>query len=150
VKELPAQRAGQTPALIRYRLHLKEAGIQVAPEAPARLLAQETLPFQRPREKHTQSVDLRPALADIRVDEAGDLIVDVRPAARGSARPLEVLSLLAQQPLESLKKVRMTKLLMELQAPKPLSAEAVREREVLLQRLSQQETATPPNQPIPE
>jgi radical SAM-linked protein len=148
VKELEAQRAGQVPTLIRYRLHLQEAGIHIPPEAPAQLLAQATLPFQRPREKHIQNVDLRPALGDIRVDEAGDLIVDVRPAARGSVRPLEVLSLLTQQPLDSLKRVRMTKVLMEMQLPKGLSAEALRERQVMLHRAAHPETETPPTPPI--
>src|SRR6185295_16147093 len=81
VKELPPQRAGQLPILIRYRLHLQEAGITVAPKAAERLLAQETLPFQRPREKAIQDVDLRPALGAITIDAAGDMIVDVRPAA---------------------------------------------------------------------
>jgi radical SAM-linked protein len=148
VKDLPPRRMGQVPKLIRYRLHLKEAAVQIDPQEIPKLLAATTLPFQRPREKHLQNVDLRPALLDLREDE-GDLLADVRPSQKGSARPLELLSLLlnpsARQPLETLKRVRVTKVLMEMTAPPELSEEAMREREILQTRALNRELGA--NQP---
>ena len=120
VQELPPCRASQTPVRLTYRLHLAEAGMRVATPDLARLLAAKTLPFARPREKGVQNVDLRPALLDLRLDPDGDLLLDIRPAPNGSARPLEVLSLLLPAPPASLKHVRVTKLRMELQLPHPL------------------------------
>jgi len=144
VKELPPQRAGQTPRRIEYRLHLREAGIQVPQQRLQELLSQAALPFQREREKHTQAVDLRPAIIDISIDADGDLIAAVAPGPRGSARPLEILSLLLNQPVSSLKHVKMTKLKMELEAPPGLSEEALREREVLLRKAAAQSSTTIP------
>jgi len=145
VKDLPPRRAGQIPLRIQYLLHLTEAGLKVPPDRPVKMLAAETLPFARPREKGIQNVDLRPALLALEIDPAGDLLADVRPSPRGSARPLEVLSLLLEMPLEELKKVRVTKLLMELQMPPELSEEAQLERKILLAREAQAtaENATP-------
>lgn len=142
VKELNPRRAGQVPTRIRYRLHLMEAGMRVAPEQVERLLKEETLPFRRPREKGLQDVDLRAALLDLQLEAEGDLLVDVRPSQKGSARPLEVLSLLLKLPLEQLRTVRVTKLLMELRPPPELSEEAQKERQLLLQRAASR-TQTP-------
>lgn len=154
VRDLPPRRAGQTPIRIRYRLHLMEAGIAVNPDDLTRLMTAASLPFQRPREKAEQSVDLRPALLALRL-ELSDLLLDVQPSPRGSARPLEVLSLLMMIPLQELKRVKVTKLLMELQAPPELSEEALVERQLLLRRaqeslnkLTNLETSSP--QPPPE
>jgi len=118
IKELPPSRTGQTPVRLTFRLHLQEAGIRLDPHSLTRLLAATTLPFARPREKGVQNVDLRPALLDLDLEPSGDLRLDIRPAPRGSARPLEVLSLLLQAPLASLKHVRVTKLRMELRSPR--------------------------------
>lgn len=115
VRDLPPLRAMRTPVRLRYRLHLKEAGIQVPPQALRTLLEAQSLPFLRPREKHVQKVDLRPALLCVEAED-GDLLVDVKPSPKGSARPLELLSLLLNQPLNQLRHVRITKLLMELSA----------------------------------
>lgn len=142
VKELPPRRAGQIPLRIQYLLHLAEAGLKAEPASLARMLAAATLPFARPREKGIQNVDLRPALLDLAIDPAGDLRVGVRPSQKGSARPLEVLSLLLQMPLELLKKVRVTKLKMELQMPPELSEEAQLERKILLAREAQAAAAS--------
>jgi len=136
VKELPPRRAGQIPIRIQYQLHLMEAGIHLDPQTLAPLLAATTLPFERPREKGIQNVDLRPALLDLRI-EKGDLQVDVKPSQKGSVRPLEVLSLLLKTPLQNLKGVRVTKLLMELQPPPELTEEALHERAILLEREKQ-------------
>jgi radical SAM-linked protein len=163
VKDLPPRRMGQIPRLIRYRLHLREAEITINPEALKGLLAATTLPFQRPREKHLQSVDLRPALLDLRLEDGGDLLADVQPSQKGSARPLELLSLLLSPPsatqeaiaqlLESLKRVRVTKLLMEMTPPPELSEEAQKEREILQQRevnqLQQQQQQEAPGKTNP-
>jgi radical SAM-linked protein len=134
VRDIPPRRMGQMPRLIRYQLHLREAGLTVSPQAIRELLEAETLPFQRPREKHLQSVELRPALLDLRLADGGDLLADVQPSQKGAARPLELLSLLLNQPLSDLKRVRVTKLLMEMTPPPELSEEAQRERKVLLAR----------------
>jgi len=134
VKELQPQRAGQVPRRIEYRLHLQEAGILLLPQRLLELMKEPTLPFQREREKHIQSVDLKAALLDLRLDAVGDLIAAVAPGPKGSARPLEILSLLLNQPVATLKHVKMTKLSMELEAPPGLSEEALREREVLMRK----------------
>jgi len=117
VTALPLSRASQTPLRLVYRLHLREAGVAVPAQASTRLLQAPALPFARPREKSVQNVDLRPALLDLSLDQDGDLLLTVRPGPKGTARPLEVLSLLLQAPLESLKHVRVTKLRMDLQPP---------------------------------
>ena len=117
VRELPPSRTAQMPVRLLYRLHLKEAGIPVEAQSVARLLAATTLPFARPREKSVQDVDLRPALLEASLEAGGDLLLAVRPGPRGSARPLEVLSVLLQAPLQELKHVRVTKLRMDLQLP---------------------------------
>jgi radical SAM-linked protein len=147
VKELPPRRAGQTPRLIRYLLHLKEAAIAVPPEALAQMLAQTTLPFQRPREDRIQDVDLRAGLVDLRLETAGDLVIDVAPSQKGSVRPLEILSLLLKKPLAEVKGVRITKLLMELLPPPELSEEAQAEREMLLERERERLDLAPAPQP---
>lgn len=159
VKELPPRRAGQIPLRIQYRLHLAEAGLTADPQRLEKMLAAETLPFARPREKGIQNVDLRPALLELAIDPAGDLLAAVRPSQKGSARPLEILSLLLEMPLEQLKKVRATKLTMELQMPPELSEEAQLERAILQAREAQAKSTTPetnaetslsPNEPQPQ
>jgi radical SAM-linked protein len=121
VKDLPPSREAQTVLRLLYRIHLKEAALTVQPTDLQRVLRAQTLPFARPREKGVQNVDLRPALLSLSLEENGDLLAAVRPVPTGSARPLELLSLLLQLPLEKLRHVRVTKLLMELQPPPPLS-----------------------------
>ncbi len=121
VKDLPPLRAAQIPARIQYRIHLAEAQVQVQPQALESLLKATTLPFERPRENRLQKVNLRPALMALKLDSHRDLLLDVRPGQKGSARPLEVLSLLLQRPLNELKRVRVTKLAMELQPPRASS-----------------------------
>ena len=122
VEQMPPFRAGRIAERIQYLLHLVEAGIQVPPERLPALLEAATLPFQRQRETHLQSVDLRPALLDLRIVTPGDLELFVRPSQSGSARPLEVLSLLTGMPVAELKRVRVTKLLMELRSrPEPVT-----------------------------
>ena len=121
MKELPPSRTGQTVLRLLYRIHLKEAALKVQTADLQRVIQAQTLPFARPREKGVQNVDLRPALLSLSLEESGDLLSAVRPVPTGSARPLELLSLLLQLPLERLKHVRVTKLLMELQPPPPLS-----------------------------
>jgi hypothetical protein len=73
---------------------------------------------------------------DLALDAKGDLIVAVRPGPKGTARPLEVLSLLLNQPLTNLRNVRITKLKMEMEHPPELSQEAQRERAVTFNRLN--------------
>ena len=142
VKELPPRKAGQTPLAIQYHLHLKEAGIHLQPESLQKMLAAKSLPFDRPRENRLQKVELRPALLDLKLEEAGDLLVEVRPSQSGSARPLEVLSLLLNCPLKEVKRVRVTKLKMTLQPPPELTLEAQAERELLLRREREAKTAS--------
>ena len=114
VKALPPRRAGQVPRRIQYRLHLKEAGLQVQADRLLALLRAPTLPFRRPRENSIQDVDLRPALRNLELQADGDLLIDITPGRKGSVRPLEVLSLALNAPLNSLRQVRVIKLRMEL------------------------------------
>ena len=134
VRELPPRRAGQTVRRILYRLHLAEAALTVTAAQIQNLLAQTTLPFQRPREKRMQSVELRPALAELKAVDGGDLLAAVSPGPKGSARPLEILSLLLNRPLQNLRHVRIVKLQSELEPAPELTPEALRERELLLRR----------------
>ena len=139
VKELPPRRAGQIPLRIVYLLHLAEAGITLPPESLEQLLKQPALPFERPREKHIQKVDLKPALLGLKLNQQGNLLAEVKPSPNGSARPLELLSLLSGLPLQEVKRVRVTKLSMELQPAPELTQEQETERQLLLKRRSQQE-----------
>jgi radical SAM-linked protein len=118
VQEMPPNRAGRIPERILYLLHLQEAEIRIRPERIQALLQATTIPFQRQREKRIQSVELRPALLSASL-KMGDLELEVRPSQSGSARPLEVLSLLTEMPLEDLKRVRVTKMRMDLRFPPP-------------------------------
>lgn len=119
VRELPPFRASQTPLRLLYCLHLTEAAMRVEARRIQELLAARELPFARPREKGVQDVDLRPVVLALSLEPDGDLLLAVRPGPKGSARPLEVLSLLLRVPLEKLKHVRVTKLRMDLQPPQP-------------------------------
>ena len=147
VRNLPPRRAGQIPIRIQYLLHLVEAAIQLHQHQLDDLLKLPALPFERPREKHLQKVDLKPALLNLSLNPQGNLLVEVKPSPKGSVRPLEVLSLLLNVPLEEVKRVRVTKLLMELQTPPELNAEQQAERELLLQReLDLQQKQDPKNE----
>ncbi|HEY3319639.1 MAG TPA: TIGR03936 family radical SAM-associated protein [Planctomycetota bacterium] len=134
VTDLPPRRAGQIPLRIRYRLHLTEAGLQIPAGRVEQIREATSLPFERPREKETQSVDLRPALLALEIEASGDLRLDVQPSPKGSMRPLEVLSLLLNLPLSQLRQVRVTKLQMQLKPPPELSEEAQAERRMLALR----------------
>lgn len=117
VQEMPPLRAGRIPERITYLIHLQEAGIQVQPEAIQTLLQAASLPFKRQREKRVQNVELRSALLAAKLVPPGDLELEVRPSQSGTARPLEVLSLLTGMSVEELKRVRVTKTRMELIFP---------------------------------
>lgn len=123
VQEMPLNRQGRIPERIHYLIHLREAAIQIPTQTIQTLMAATTLPFQRQREKRVQSVDLRPALLAVRTTPEGDLEIEVRPSQNGTARPLEVLSLLTKMPVEELKRVRVTKTRMELRMPEVRSQE---------------------------
>jgi radical SAM-linked protein len=133
VKDLPPRRAARTVLKMVYRLHLAETATAVPPEALEKLMAATTLPFGRPREKTVQNVDLRPALLALEIAD-GDLLVTVMPTQQGTARPLEVLSLLLNQPLENLKHIRTTKTVMEMEVSPPLSEMELNERRMLMQK----------------
>ncbi|MEI6236589.1 MAG: TIGR03936 family radical SAM-associated protein [Planctomycetota bacterium] len=165
VQEMPANRAGRIPERIHYLLHLHEAAIHVTPEAIQTLLQAPTLPYQRQREKRLQSVDLRLALLEINrvmpqephlpVQMAPaeamehDLEIAVRPSQSGSARPLEILSLLTGLPLVDLRRVRVTKTRMDLcfppETPNPETAEdpALTQDLDIHETTSEIETTTP-------
>jgi radical SAM-linked protein len=147
VRELPPRRAGQIPLKLTYRLHLAEAGIAIQPQALRELMEQARLPFDRPRENHIQKVDLRPALERLSLEAAGDLVVEIKPRPEGSARPLEVLSLLTGMPLSELKQVLVTKLSMELAPPPEMTPEQLTERQLLLKRDAQ---ARNPEDAVPD
>jgi hypothetical protein len=84
---MPPYRAGRIPDRIHYLLHLKEAEIQVTPEAIQTLMAATSLPFKRQREKRVQNVELRSALLAVNLEKEGDLLIEVRPSQSGTARP---------------------------------------------------------------
>lgn len=117
VQEMPPFKAGRIPDRISYQIHLQEAGMTVPAEKIQALLQMTTLPFQRQREKRLQSVELRHAILTLKTLPEGDLELEVRPSQSGTARPLEVLSLLMETPLEMLRKVRVTKTRMEMCFP---------------------------------
>lgn len=134
VKDLPPRRAGRMVLKMVYRLHLAETGTTAPdPAALVTLMAAQTLPYGRQREKTVQSVDLRPALLGLEIVD-GDLLVTVKPTQQGTARPLEVLSLLLNQPMQNLKHIRATKTVMEMEPETPLSEMELLERGLLMKK----------------
>lgn len=126
--ELAPTRQTRAPLENRYKIHLTEAGLTLTPLALEALQAAPALPFLRIRtdkagRARQLPVDLKPFLAGAALDAAGDLVVDIRAGPRGSARPLEILSLLCGMERQALKTVRVTKLRMLLapatEAPPP-------------------------------
>jgi radical SAM-linked protein len=150
VKELVPRRTVRATRRMTYRLHLREAGMVLDPATLPELMKAETIPFGRQREKAIQNVDLRPALLALDIAD-GDLLVAVRPTQQGTARPLEVLSLLMKQPLEALKHIRATKISMEMEAETPLTPMEAQERSILLARRDNPvtQTAMPAIRPDP-
>jgi len=133
VKDLPPRRTARTVLRMVYRLHLAETGTVLDPAALVTLMAAPTLPYGRQREKTVQSVDLRPALLALEIAD-GDLLVTVKPTQQGTARPLEVLSLLLNQPLQNLKHIRATKTVMEMEPETPLTDMELLERGLLMKK----------------
>jgi radical SAM-linked protein len=132
-RELPPRRASRAVERMTYRVHLAEAGVTLDPALLPELLAKTALPFGRQREKSIQNVDLRPALLALDIVD-GDLLAAVKPTSQGTARPLEVLSLLLQTPLEKLKHIRATKITMEMEPDRPLSEMELTERGLLMKK----------------
>lgn len=86
----------------RYRLQLKARGRPVVEwqRAVKRLLAAPHLPVERKSEKGTKTVDIRPGLYELQVEEKGTLLVLTAVLATGTAqsvRPWEVAALLLEQ-----------------------------------------------------
>jgi len=123
IQELPPLRKGRQPVRIRYRLHLAEQGIRINPPALEALRTAPSLPFlRRTPNGDRRTADLKLNLVAAEAAPSGDLLLDLKPLPQGLARPLEYLSLLTERPLETLRHVRVTKLLMDLafpQAPAP-------------------------------
>ena len=122
VEELPPNPRVRLPLRLEYRIHLKEAGISLTAERLSAFLQKDQLPYRRirpdkPPLERERVVDLKPFLASVAVVD-GDLDVAVDPSTGGNARPLEVLSLLLERPLEELRGIRVTKTKMILEEPK--------------------------------
>lgn len=122
VEELPPNPRVRLPLRLEYQIHLKEAGISLTPDHLNAFLAKDRLPYLRvrldkPPQERERVVDLKPFLAAAAVVD-GDLAVAVDPGTGGNARPLELLSLLLDRPLEQLKGIRVTKTKMILTEPK--------------------------------
>lgn len=119
LKDLPITRRVRQPEAIRYRLHLAEAEMRVAPEALQTLREAPAIPFTRTRRgkdgrPRQIQADLKAFLIAAEAAGDGDLEVEIAAGPKGTARPLEFLSSLTQMPLEALKGVRVTKLKMTL------------------------------------
>lgn len=119
LKELPLTRRVRQPETIRYRLHLAEASLPLETKEVEALMALQTIPFTRTRRgkdgrPRQIQVDLKAYLLGAEAVDGGDLEVEVAAGPQGTARPLEFLSILTKQPLETLKAVRVTKLKMTL------------------------------------
>ncbi|MCW8133640.1 MAG: TIGR03936 family radical SAM-associated protein [Planctomycetota bacterium] len=137
LKDLPLSRRVRQPETIRYRLHLAEAGMPLDPKAAEALKALPAIPFTRTRRgkdgrPRQIQADLKAYLRDAEAGAGGDLEVEVAAGPQGTARPLEFLSVLTQQPLETLKAVRVTKLKMTLKETEaPTATEPMPETEPL-------------------
>lgn len=137
LKDLPLSRRVRQPETIRYRLHLAEAGIRLDPAQVEAMKARPEIPFTRTRRgkdgrPRQIQADLKAHLRDAAAEEGGDLEVEVGAGPQGTARPLEFLSVLTQQPLETLKAVRVTKLKMTLKETEaPPTTEPTTETEPL-------------------
>jgi radical SAM-linked protein len=111
--ELPLTRAGRQPERTRYLLELPAAGLQCPPELLEQFLARTSLPFTRLRldlrPPQRRKLELRPLLLEAELDAEGNLALVVSLGGAGSARPLELLSLLLERPLEDLRGVRVTR-----------------------------------------
>lgn len=112
---LPPRRRGQQPVEISYRVTLPGGAraLGITPETLAEFLSRRELPFDRPREKRIQKLDLRPSLLALAA-EGDDVVVKVRPLARGAARPAEVLALLTGRPLAETRRWRTVKTSMQM------------------------------------
>jgi len=126
LQEIPPTRKGQVPLLIRYHLHLKEAGLTCPPpEALTAFLASPALPFLRQRETQAPTtLDLKASVAAVEAVADGAVAVVIKPIQTARARPLEVLSLLLAKPIQELKTVRVTKVQMTLGPGKVPTPEA--------------------------
>ena len=123
ITEIPPNPRVRLPLRLEYLIHLKEAGLKLSLEQIQAFLSRPALPYLRlrpdkPPLEREKEVDLKPFLLAVEVDAAGDLAVAVNPGANGNARPLEVLSLLLEKPLEQLRGIRVTKTKMILEPPK--------------------------------
>jgi radical SAM-linked protein len=97
---LPPRRSGERPVEITYRVAPPggAAAVGITPSRAAALLASAELPFDRPRQKRIQHLDLRPSLVSLDIDRDQIQLV-LRPTERGAARPAEILALLTGRPL---------------------------------------------------
>jgi radical SAM-linked protein len=100
VRLLPPRRAGERAVSMTYRVSPPggPAAAGITPERIAELIARRELPFDRPRQKRTQHLDLRPSLLSVEIRGA-EVELSLQPTSRGAARPAEILSLLTDQPL---------------------------------------------------
>ena len=94
------RRSGERPVEMVYRVSPPggAARLGLTPERIAEFTAREELPFERPREKRVQKLNLRPCLASVELD-GQEVVIALQPTARGAARPAEIMSLLTGKPL---------------------------------------------------
>ncbi|MHC4916455.1 MAG: TIGR03936 family radical SAM-associated protein [Planctomycetota bacterium] len=101
---IPPTRAGERVVQMTYRMELPEAvGARLSPQQLAAFTARPELPFERPRKKRIQHLDLRPSLMSLEL-QGSELVVVLRPAERGVARPAEIAALLTDRPLSETRK----------------------------------------------
>lgn len=112
---LPPRRSGERAVEMVYRVAPPggAAAVGITPAGLKEFLARGELPFDRPRQKRIQQLDLRPSLLDARLDGA-DVVVRLQPTERGSARPAEIMALLAGRPLMETRRWPTRKLSMQM------------------------------------
>lgn len=100
VRLLPPRRSGQQPVEMTYRVSPPGGApaLGLSPPRIAEFLNSREMPFNRPREKRIQRLDLRPSVVAV-VVEGDAVVVTLRPTPQGWARPAEVLALLTGREL---------------------------------------------------
>lgn len=115
VRLLPPRRSGERPVEMVYRITLPgdAEALGLTPARIEEFLARREIPFDRPREKRIQRLDLRPSLLAVEI-EGPDVLMRLQPTERGAARPAEIMALLTDKPLTETRRWPTRKLSMQM------------------------------------
>jgi radical SAM-linked protein len=122
LKEVDPIRTGKRLIECRFRIQLREPQIRLSSRRLEELREAPKLPYRRRKRQAagpTKELDLRPSLVDAKLDDNGDLCLNVKPSPNGTGRPLEYLSMLTGVPEDRLRGIRITRLRMTLGSPPP-------------------------------